>query len=85
VLQLTVLGSSGKELAEQLGDTDTLGIDVEQLTDSFNRVIYASFMVGTLLYQGGMARYFSRRRSLIESYSSECPEWARRVVMELGD
>jgi hypothetical protein len=30
-----------------------------------------------------MARYFLRRRAMIEAYLRESPEWARRVVGEI--
>ena len=75
-----VLIFRGEELAAQLGGTSALGIDVSALTNSLNALIYATFIAVTLLYQGGMARYFLRRRAMIDSYLQECPEWARRVV-----
>ncbi len=85
VLKLTVLRGSGEELAAQLGGTSALGIDVAALTSSLNTLIYATFIAVTLLYQGGMARYFLRRRAMIDSYLQECPQWARRVVVEFKD
>ena len=85
VLQLTVLRESGEELAARLGGTSGLGIDVAAMTESLNEVIYLTFIAVTLLYQGGMARYFLRRRAMIAAYLQECPEWARRVVAEIRD
>ncbi|TDJ78900.1 MAG: hypothetical protein E2O39_01295 [Planctomycetota bacterium] len=85
MLQLTVLRASGDELAELLGDTSALGIDVAALTDSVNAIIYSTFIAVTLLYQGGLVRYFLRRRPMIDAYLRECPEWARRVVVEVRD
>jgi len=72
-------------LAELLGDTSALGIDVAALTDSVNAIIYSTFIAVTLLYQGGLVRYFLRRRPMIDAYLRECPEWARRVVVEVRD
>ena len=84
VLQLTVLrGSRGADLAKQLEGTDTLGVDVAALTDSLNTLIYSTCIAVTLIYQGGMARYFLRRRAMIAAYL-QCPEWARRVVEDLA-
>lgn len=83
-LELTVLRPSGEELAARLGDARALGIDVEALANSLSTAIYATFMAVTLIYQGGMARYFLRRRAMIGSYWQQCPVWARRVV-ELKD
>jgi hypothetical protein len=82
VLKLTVLKGSGKELAAQLDGMTDMGTDVVALTNSLMTLIYATFLVVTLFFQGGMARYFLRRREMIESFVSECPEWARRVVAE---
>ena len=81
-LKLTVLSDSSGELAARLGDTRSLGIDVEALTSKLNTLVYATFIAVTLIYQGGMARYFLRRRSMIDAYLQECPEWARQVVGE---
>jgi hypothetical protein len=81
-LKLTVLSGSGSEIAKQLEGTDTLGLDVAALTDSLNTLIYATCAVVTLVYQGGMARYFLRRRAMIAAYL-QCPEWARRIVGDL--
>jgi hypothetical protein len=55
---------------------------VAALTDSLNTLIYTTCMAVTLVYQGGMARYFLRRRAMIATYL-RCPEWARRVVGDL--
>ena len=84
-LKLTVLRGSGEKLVARLSDTIALGTDVAALTNSLNTLIYATFIAVTLLYQGGMARYFLRRRAMIDSYLQECPEWARRVVVEFKD
>jgi hypothetical protein len=82
-LQLTVRRASGEELASQLGNAGDLGVDLASLTDSLTTLIYATFIAVTFLYQGGMARYFLRRRAMIEAYLRESPEWARRVVGEI--
>ena len=67
---------------DRYSDTRSLGIDVEALTSKLNTLVYATFIAVTLIYQGGMARYFLRRRSMIDAYLQECPEWARQVVGE---
>jgi hypothetical protein len=83
LLKLTVLRESGEALNELLGNTDTLGFDVTELSNSMNTLVYGVFIGVTLLYQGGMARYFLRCRPKIDTYLQECPEWARRIVAEL--
>jgi len=85
VLELTVLREDPEELASRLGGTAALGIDVSALASSMNTLIYSTSIAVTLLYQGGMARYFLRRRVRIEAYLRECPEWARQVVGEPRD
>ena len=82
-LELTLLRASGEQLAARLGGADDLGVDLAALTESLTTLVYATFIAVTLLYQGGMARYFLRRRAMIEVYLRECPEWARRVVGEI--
>jgi uncharacterized membrane protein HdeD (DUF308 family) len=84
VLKLTVLRETGEDLAAELGGRGDLLVDVEALTQSLSEVVYLTCMAVTLLYQGGMARYFLRRRTMIDAYLRESPEWARRVV-ELRD
>ena len=81
-LKLTVLKGSGAEWMEQLDGMTDMGADFRELTDSLTTLIYLTFLVVTLLYQGGMARYFLRRRMMIEVLHRECPDWARRVVVE---
>lgn len=83
VLKLTVLRESGDELSEQLSIASGMDIDLAELTDSLNTLIYTTFSVVTVFYQGGLARYFMRRRAMIESYLRESPEWARRTIAEL--
>lgn len=86
ILKLTVLRESGEDLAKQLGGrARSLGIDVEALTSSLGTVTYAICIAVTLLYQGGLARYFLRRRPMIDTYTRESPEWARDLVSELRD
>ena len=79
-LRLADPPASGEDPAGQLGALGIAGDDLAALTESLSRLIYLSCAGITLLYQGGLALYFLRRRARIESYLTECPEWARRVV-----
>lgn len=83
VLRLTVLRDDSAALERQLGDTRGLGIDVGALMESLNTMVFATVAAVSLLYQGGMARYFLRRRAMLAEYVDSCPEWARAVVEEL--
>lgn len=85
VLKLTVQGESGGELAARLGNRSSLGINVQALTRKVNTLVYGTIIAVTLIYQGGLARYYLRRRSMIESYLRDCPEWARRVIVDIRD
>ncbi len=76
---------SSAELARQVGDTGALGIDIGALAESANLVVYATVIAVTVLYQGGLARHFLRRREDIATYRREIPEWARQVVEGLAD
>ncbi len=84
VLKLTLLRESGAELARQVGDTGNLGIDIEALAESLNTAVYATVIAVALLYQGGMASYFLRRREMIAAYRERCPAWAREIVEGLA-
>lgn len=83
LLQLTVLRTSGAELQARVGGTGDLGLDLAELTDWMTTTIYSAFLGTTLLYQGGLALYFLRRRPMLERYLAETPAWARSVVESL--
>ena len=83
VLRLTLLRGNGSELTEQLSSVRGMSMDMGELADSLNTLIYTTFIAVTVLYQGGMARYFARRRPMVEAYVRDCPDWARRVVGDL--
>jgi len=79
------LGGGGAELQSQVGDTSGLGIDIGELADSLNTTLYATLIAVTLIYQGGLALYFLRRRPMIERYLDQAPDWARSTVESLHD
>jgi hypothetical protein len=79
-----VLPSEGADLEAQLGDTSGLGLSIGQLADSLNTTVYATFIAVTLIYQGGLALYFLRRRPMVERYLAEAPDWARELVESVG-
>jgi hypothetical protein len=85
ILKLTLLADSGEDLARQVGDTGGLGIDIAELSSSLNTLVYACVLAVTLIYQGGLALYFLRRRPMLERYLAEAPEWARSTVESLGN
>lgn len=60
LLRMTVLPSpslSDPELVDALG---AAGADVEEMAEAMARVVYGAVAIAALLYQGGMALYFSR-------------------------
>jgi hypothetical protein len=68
--------------AQDLADASGLGqLDIQAL---MNRIVYPTVIAVAVLYQGGMARYFWKKRADVERYREEAPEWARRLVEELG-
>jgi len=85
VLKLTVWRETGAELKSQVGaaNLQELGIDIESMYDSMNQLIYATVLAVTLLYQGGMARYFLKQRETLERYRDEVAEWAREIVQTM--
>ena len=85
LLKLTLLRETGEELQAQVGDTSGLGLDIAELSRSLNTLVYSTVLAVTLLYQGGLALYFLRRRPALERYRAQAPEWARTTVESLGD
>ena len=83
LLKLTLLRESGAELEAQIGDTSDLGFDVGDLTNSLNTAVYSTMLAISILYQGGMARYYLRRRPMVQRYLAEVPRDARALVESL--
>src|SRR6185295_5235817 len=85
LLKLTLLRESGADLQAEVDDTSGLDLSIGELIDSLNTTMYFAFLVVTLLYQGGLALYFLRRRPIVERYLAEAPDWARATVESLRD
>lgn len=83
LFQLIQGGTSGDELRDQIGDPAGMGPELVELADVLHRSLYAGFLCLTLLYQGGLALWFSRVRPLAERYLSETPAWVRETVESL--
>jgi len=47
-------------------DADQLGMTKQEFLRLFNRMLYGGFAILTLVYQGGMALYYLRRRGPVE-------------------
>ena len=60
-----------------------LGLDVADLIDSVTRLFYAVVMAVSILYQGGMARYFLKRRNDVAIYLPS-PDWARSLAQSVN-
>ncbi|HEX5053979.1 MAG TPA: hypothetical protein VFZ65_19530 [Planctomycetota bacterium] len=84
LLCLLVLPSAGDELKKQLHETRSMGIDVQRLADSMARAWYGTVIAVSLLYQGGMARYFQRRGADVTKYVGGVPAWARKFVESMA-
>jgi hypothetical protein len=80
ILGLTVLPSLAQELRGQIDGMEELGLDIVEISRSVTTLWYALVIALGLVYQGGMARAFLRRREPLERYLDEIPEWARSVV-----
>lgn len=85
LLKLTLLRESGADLQSQVGDTGDLDLGIGELIDSLNTTMYSAFLAVTLVYQGGLALYFLRRRPIVERYLVEAPDWARATVESLRE
>ena len=81
-LGLTVLPGAGEELQKVLGNTKGLGIDVRKLAASIDTAWYATVIGVSILYQGGLSRYFRRRSADVARYRDEVPQWARELAAD---
>ena len=81
------------QLAAAIGDAPFLSIPIgiawlfvlvlglRSFTDEFRHgSIVPTLLAVTLLYQGGLALYFLRRRPLLERYLAGTPAWARAAL-----
>jgi len=80
VYGLLVPSTGMAELQHQLGNSKQYGLDIVRLEKLVRTTWYGIVLATTLLYQGGMARYFLRRRTDVARYLDEVPDWARRFV-----
>lgn len=78
MIKLVFSPSPSSEL-RAAGELSGFGLEVSDLIDSVTRLVYAVVMGVSILYQGGMARYFLRRRSDVAIYLAS-PEWARSLA-----
>ncbi len=84
LIQLVKSQVGESELVAELESVGDLGIDVAGLSRSISMVVYVTVILVTVLYQGGMARYFAGKRGAAEAYQRESPEWAREMARGLG-
>jgi hypothetical protein len=76
-------GGLGGASADELG----LGSELQGLTDVLPWVAYGFYgliMVLTLLFQGGLALYYFARRGVLRQAQTDGPDWARRVLDDVG-
>lgn len=83
LLKLTVLRPNSTELTQAVANAMP-DFDVEGLMDSMTTTVYATVIAVALLYQGGLARYFWRRKSDVARFNSEIPAWAREVAVRMS-
>ena len=55
---------------------------LNDLVQSVTRLAYAVVMGVSILYQGGMARYFLKRRNDVATYLAS-PDWARSLALSM--
>jgi hypothetical protein len=82
VIKLVFSSSASAELRTATGEWPGLGLDVDDLVDSATRLVYAVVMAVSILYQGGMGRYFLKRRNDVEIYLG-APDWARSLAQSM--
>jgi hypothetical protein len=83
VIKLVFASTASGELRTATGELSGLGLDVADLVDSVTNLVYSVAMVVSLLYQGGMARYFLKRRNDVAIYLGS-PDWARSLAQSMN-
>src|SRR5437763_10497204 len=82
MIKVVFSSSASGELRSAAGELSGLGVDVADLIDSVTRLFYAIVMAVSILYQGGMARYFLKRRNEVAIYLPS-PDWARSLAQTM--
>lgn len=82
ILKLTWLRPDGHEISSTIQDA-VPDVDVKAMLDASITAFYGLVLAISLAYQGGMARYFSRRAADVARFREEVPDWARDVIRGL--
>ena len=83
VLKLTLLRSNSDELVKTLGDS-LPDLDVQGLMNTATTIVNLAMIAVAIVYQGGMALYYSRKVQDIERFHAEIPEWARKLASQMS-
>jgi hypothetical protein len=81
-IKIAFSASASSELRAEIGDLPGLGLDIAELIDSLTNLVYSVVMAVSVLYQGGMAVYFLKRRNAVAAYLAS-PEWARSLTQSM--
>jgi hypothetical protein len=63
-----------------LAELEVLLPDVVDLMGELTVAVYAVIILSTILFQGGMARFYHNRITLVREYLAETPAWTVEVV-----
>ncbi|HAI11576.1 MAG TPA: hypothetical protein DCM28_07715 [Phycisphaerales bacterium] len=76
-----ILNSQGNNphLAE-LASISELGEQIAELEQIIVQMVYWSLIVGTILFQGGMALFFFRSKKHLKTYIQDTPQWVIDVL-----
>jgi hypothetical protein len=83
VIKLVFPYSSSGELGTATSELSGFGLDLTDLIHSVTTLVYSVVMAVSTLYQGGMARYFLKRRNDVTTYLTS-PDWARSLVQSMN-
>ena len=63
--------------AEILGSDSSAGTlgNVDQLSRQISVIVYVALMLGSVLFQGGTARYYFSRTKILQDYIATTPKW----------
>ncbi len=80
-----VMPALSEEFSSQLSGLGSLGDSARRDAEAFQRIIYPTLLVTSLVVQGLVVRYFLSKRAAVNRYLDEVPEWARKVAEGVSD
>lgn len=84
LLQIRHSGGMPSEIAQALAQAGTTD-EINQQLSTVAQIFYAGLIAIALLIQGGTAMFYFSRRSHLQRYLNETPDWIQQMQRERGN